>query len=173
MRCLSLMANNVKMRESVSSKQIVELSGACLVILVCVEEGDEDSDVEAIYKRVTSFLNKARPNILPSEISWPVQQVLLLPFAHLSEFASTNASHVSAMLEYLHKVLTPFSSVARVSTDATEALLADLALVDSVLTSRLSLSEQSVTNQFIALLRIFSYESLSTILKEAQRKIRL
>lgn len=117
------------------------------------------------------MIGNARPADLPVPLSWPVEKVLLVPFAHLSEFASTNRRHVTHILTELQEALSKSGgAVFMVGTDATNALFADLALFDSIISSKCSLTPSSLVSDFRGLLNAFGYDTVSRALEKARQR---
>lgn len=170
MKCLTVVIDNLRLVRLGTAQSDISVDGAAVLLLACIEEGDANCDARAIACRVLRFAESVRPSCLPQEMPWPLQTVVIMPFSHLSEFGSNDKSHIASLLRELESHLSSGMAVVRVSPDSTRSLFADLALFDTSITSRLCTSRTSLLNQLKALLRVFSYETVSKSIVEAKEE---
>lgn len=167
MRCLTLLTNNLRLGHKEDSIQDVNVPGQSLLVLLCIEQGDSDQDALALASRLGNFMNSDRPAELPRLFSWPLSTVTVLPFAHLSEYASNDNIHVQETLQKLERALEKYGKVFLIEPESTQVCFADLALFDTSVTSKLTVTRQSIVNHLKALLRVFSEDTMQQALKEA------
>lgn len=168
MKCLTLLAHNLKLIHIKALPDIIA-PGESLLVLVCIEEGDNEKDVLAITERVQNFIKRSRPPEMPQQFSWPLSQVIIMPFAHLSEFASHDITHIYTILKKIQCKINSFIDSVIVKPKSTKALFADLAIFDTIITSKFSITEQGIINIMKSLLRIFSADTLQRALLEAKK----
>lgn len=133
-----------------------------LLALITVEEADDGSDIQQVAARISTAASGAERNR-------EVQEVVLIPFAHLSPFATDDRSSIVARLGRLRQLLVELGHRATLCSPGVSQKLRLLhaTLIDSAATSRLSTSGNGLRHEMRALTRVFSKEVLSNALRDA------
>lgn len=169
MKCISILSENLNFSRVDNSQSNISLSGQSLLVLLCVEEGDNDNDIQSMTARLKSFLEADRPKKLPVRFDWPMKKITILPFSHLSEFSSRNKKHVHVMLKRLCQELSSSHYIHKIEPRSTNSVFINLAMFDTVFTSRLSITKQSIRNNIKAWLRVFNADTISQVLEEVKK----
>lgn len=173
MKCLTLLSKDIRLDRLDDDMPGYMFDGETLLALVSVEEGDDLKDVDVICNRIGNIFLSPKPTDLPSCFSWPLISITILPFAHLSEYSSGDIVHVSQILIALVDRMRSISGlcVNYVKLKSTRSLFINLALFDTVLTSKLSITTNSIRRHFEALSRIISYDNIFNILRDMKGSI--
>ena len=123
---------------------------------ICIEEGDKKNDSLNIADEVKKhhFLHKSTG-------------VVLLPFAHLSPFATNNFSKVKSLLTCISNYLKESGIDSHVHEPGKQDILfSELILFDGNISTHLRCSENALRNELFAMKRIFGSKTMIKILEE-------
>jgi hypothetical protein len=166
MKCLTLLTHNLTLRTAEDQDPLVAVSGTSLLLMTSVEEDDADADVIAVVKRVMKILHSAQSRPLKDHLRWPPDSIVVMPFGHLSDFASTNRLHTQRILFQLSSSLRDSIPTYLVPPSSSDTLLSDLALFDSSITTRLSSSPNSMRHVMKAWRRVFATSTIEKALHD-------
>lgn len=142
--------NSVDTIDTNSSYKNITLS------FICIEEGDKKKDSLDIAEEIKkhSFLHKSTG-------------VVLLPFAHLSPFATNNYSKVRSLLMIMSEYLTKWKIINHVREPAKQdVLFSEFILFDGNVSTHLRCSENALRSEIVAMKRIFGTKIIKRILEE-------
>ncbi len=162
MRVVSLLASNLRITSGgPRPRVIVRRTGPSLLALVCVEASDLKRDSESVANRIATLLRHKGD----ARHVQPVH-VILHPFVHLSESASSSRAHVRARIRDLATQLTSSRLSVQVLPTSQEISLCGR-LTDAIATSRYSMSRSALDSEIAALLRVFSRRTILRALSAA------
>lgn len=169
MKCLTILTKDLNILSRESNNILVNREGYSLLLLVNVEINDTNQDVHSLISRIGRLISEKKI-LLSNKINEP-ESIIILPFAHLSEFSSTKKTHVNKILKFLSKELNPFKNTLLVKTQASDGLFANLTLIDSVITTKHHITKSGLTNIMKSLLNIFSQRTIERAIYEAQKQV--
>jgi len=168
MKCLSVLTENLRILANDGTTELSHHKGFTLLLLANIEVGDTKKDVHSVKLRLKNILEQQ--NSINSRRVHPPESIVILPFAHLSEHSSPDMEHVNKVLTMLSKELHPLRKTLLMRTQATDSLLANLALFDSVITTKHHMTRTSLTLLMKSLLNAFSLRTIERALYDAHKK---
>lgn len=171
MKALCVLAQNLEFQQIGATSSPLSFDGASLLTLITAEDSDDLGDFRSIATRVRRiFSETVGGQNTPSSLRC-LQRIILMPFAHLSEFAATDLEKVDTAILSVAEMLRPHVSAHVVPRGTTPAILARMALFDTVASSHLCSTRNTLKHHIASLARIFSREALQECLDDAYEEV--